>query len=485
MNIGRTSLRLVPIVLLSRGAAFAVPIAIAMWFGADAVSDAWYWALSLPTFSLVLAGSALGTAAVPIMAEAQDDGELSDLLGTVLGWVGLLSLLAAVIFAFCAPTLLYWTSQFDLQTQELASTYCWLLVPFVGLTTLSASLKAACELKQLFVALTWTPVLRASAVILVTWLTLAPLGPMALPLGLVSGEALQCVFWIFLLQREGLKTMPKLSRPPQLIKLGRHVLWLLGGEALVALNIVVDKIFASRLDEGAVSILEYADRARVIPQTLLHASLAMVAFALWSKLWAKSEKNAAYQSMNHALHWVLALSAPVIAGMWIGRFVLCRLLFERGAFGASESTETAIVLGGYLVGIIPNLLAILLVRIHVLQRHFGLIFGLGMVSMLLNALLNHLLIDQYGLLGIALSTSLTVSVVTLCYGVRLPQTIRPHSWGVGWLSLLGSILTAAAVEYYAVPQQIWDLHLWFAALCCILILAWAVRHAPSPQSEAV
>ena len=485
MNIGRTSLRLVPIVLLSRGAAFAVPIAIAMWFGADSVSDAWYWALSLPTFSLILAGSALGTAAVPIMAEAKSDGAMAQLLSTVLGWVGLLSLGLGILFASSAPVLLRLTSQFDSETQQLASTYCWLLVPFVCLTTLSAALKAACELKQIFMALTWTPVLRATAVIGITWITLKPLGAMALPIGLVSGESIQFAFWFLLLWRKGIQPVPNLKLPPQMLKLSQHVIWLLGGEALVAFNIVVDKIFASRLDEGAVSILEYADRARVIPQTLLHASLAMVAFAVWSKLWATELKSQAYSSMNRALHWVLALASPVIAGMWIGRFVLCALLFERGAFGPSESSSTAVVLGGYLLGVIPNLLAILLVRIHVLQRHFTLIFGLGIASMMLNAVLNWFFIHSYGLLGISLSTSVMVCIITLCYGIKLPKAIRPRRWYVGWTAFGLSLLTAIAFEYNGAPKQLWDKQLWVAALSCILILIWALRKAPTPKTEAV
>ena len=65
----------------------------------------------LPTFSLILAGSALGTAAVPIMAEASNDGDLTQAFQHVLGWVGLLSLFAAILFASSAPTLLATTSQ--------------------------------------------------------------------------------------------------------------------------------------------------------------------------------------------------------------------------------------------------------------------------------------------------------------------------------------------------------------------------------------
>jgi putative peptidoglycan lipid II flippase len=418
------------------------------------------------------------------MAEAKTDLELSRLLGTVMGWVGILSLAAAVVFALGSPTLLRWTSNFDSETVDLTVTYCWLLTPFVCLTTLSAAVKAACELKQHFTGITWTPVLRAGIVIAVTWATLDSLGPMSLPAGLVSGEAAQLLFWLFLLWRSGIKPLPNLAKHPKLTKLSRHVLWLLGGEALVALNLVVDKIFASQLTEGTVSILEYADRARVIPQTLLHASLAMVAFAAWSKFWAGNDQEKAHESMDRSLHWVLALSAPVIAGMFIGREVLCHVLFERGAFGSSDREQTAIVLGGYLLGVVPNLMAILMVRIHVLQQHFSQIFLLGFVSMSLNAGLNVLLIPHHGLLGIAFSTSITVTLVTLGYLYRLPKAIQPAKWTTGWIAFGAALLCATGFEYFAPARHFTDGSLWAAATCCILILVWAFRYSPSPTEVA-
>ncbi|MEC7948801.1 MAG: hypothetical protein VX265_14635, partial [Myxococcota bacterium] len=70
-RVGWTSAVLVPIALASRGAAFLVPLVIAMWFGVGDITDAWYWALAFPTFALVLASTSLGTAATPAMAQVR------------------------------------------------------------------------------------------------------------------------------------------------------------------------------------------------------------------------------------------------------------------------------------------------------------------------------------------------------------------------------------------------------------------------------
>ena len=44
-------------------------------------------------------------------------------------------------------------------------------------------------------------------------MALNTLGEMALPIGLVSGEALQFVFWLMLLWRKGIQPIPNLNRP--------------------------------------------------------------------------------------------------------------------------------------------------------------------------------------------------------------------------------------------------------------------------------
>ena len=117
---------------------------------------------------------------------------------------------------------------------------------------------------------------------------------------------------------------------------------------LVALNLVVDKAFAGTLETGSVATLEYADRARVIPQTLLESTLVMVAYATWSNLRASGRIAHARRAVDQALRWTLALSAAPVAGMFIGRHVLVSLLYERGAFTAEDTAATAGVLAWYL-----------------------------------------------------------------------------------------------------------------------------------------
>lgn len=473
--------------IASRGAAFLVPVAIAAWFGVTSVIDAWSWALAFPTFTLVLAGTSLGTAATPAMAEVRgkDPSRLPAFIGGLLTWSAIGSLLLGVLVCLLAPIYLRHLSGFTPATQQLAQVFLWELVPFAVLTTAGTVLRVGCEVHGRFYGVATTPIIRAAFVLLVTWLLMPVLGPHALAAGLVIGELVQFLWWGFLLSGAGVLPRPALRLDPAIKQVGRDLAPILGGEVLVALNIVIDVAFAGTLsEEGSVATLEFTDRARVIPQTLLHSTLAMVAFASWSNLRAQDRLDEARAAVDQALRWTLTLAAPIIAGMFIGRYVLIGLLFERGAFTAADTARTATVLGYYLPGILPNMLGILAVRAHIVERNLTLIFWLGVASMLINVFFNVLLIGPMGLSGLALGTTLNMLIIPAIYIRALsPQVpFARRQWLQAAVLVAASVLVAVTVELWpGAPRSILDATLWLAALPCLALLGVAATLTRPPS----
>ncbi len=481
-GVGRTSLLLVPIALLSRGLAFAVPAVIALWFGVGGVTDAWYWALALPTFSLVLASTSLGTAAIPALARVrqEDPTRLPAFIGSLQCWAALGSGAFGLLVCLLAGPALATITDFPPETAALAHRFLWELLPFMVLTTSGAVARVANEVHGHFFAVALTPMVRAGVVILSTWLLLTPLGPHALPWGLVLGEAVQLLFWVAVLgRRSGIWPRPGLHLDPALVGVGRDLAPILAGEVLVALNLVVDKAFAALLPTGSVATLEFSDRARVIPQTLLESTLLMVAYARWSNLFAAGRRAEARAGVARSLRWVMVLAAPMLAGMFIGRQALVSLLFERGAFSAEDTLATARVLGWYLPGVLPNLVGILAVRAHIVERNLRLVLVLGVVSVLVNLVLDALLLRPFGLAGVALSTTLNMMLVPALYLWALRRTWggaveegARRAWSITALLLAGSAAVAFLVELsVGPPSSVADPMLWVASVPCFLLLA--------------
>ena len=489
-SMGKTSALLVPLALIARGIAFLVPACIAYWFGKGAETDAFFYVLAMPTFVLVLFTTTLSTVITPFLAEtlASRPQTAPSVLQGVATWGGVAGLCFGVVIALLIPFIAPRITAFEPATLALAAHYAWLLVPYAFLTAVGCALRAGCEVYGIFARTALAPVPRALAFLIAVW-WLQPIvqgDAMAIALGI--GEAVQLLWYGALLRTEGVRVRLRWRIDSAIRESARRVAPILAGETCVALNMVVDVGFAATLLGGSVSLIQYADRARVIPQTLLASSLLVVAYATWSHLWAGREERVFREAVDQALRWVAALAAPVLAGMFVGRELLIALLFERGAFDADLTPDVARLLAWYLPGIWPNLLGILLMRAHVIEGRLRLVMGFGILSAASNILLNVVLIRSFGLEGVALATTLNMFFIPGLFGLAYWSSWRTVFRWRAWISVFGlvaaSVLVAWAVEVSGGPPTRWlDPRLWGAALACFSVLGAGFYFTNSRKKE--
>lgn len=470
MSVARRSLLLLPLALVSRGVAFTVPVLLAQWYGASADMDAFYYALGIPTFLLVVGATTVGSVLVPSLAQVPE-GEGPDaaaaLLGSAALWAALAAAGAGAVLAAGMPELLRLFSGFTPDTIEKTSRFCLHLLPFIACVAACSALRAGVELQARFTWSAVSPMVRTGALFVVAR-ALRGQGPAGLPLALSAGVAVE-LGWLY----AGLWATPLRPRlriwPATLAPALRRFAPVLVGETLVALNVVVDKVYAAWLPERSVSLLEYADRARVIPMTLFEGSLLIVAFNSWARVPA-AERG---REILRALRWVLVTAPPVLGGLWVGRYVFVGLMFERGAFGPDSTAPVAAAFGAFLPGLLAAMLAALAVKAHLLADRARLVLALGVLAFALNAALDAALL-RVGISGLAAATSLTSWVVAAISLGRLARELPP----AGRLPLtgaLGSLALAlgAAVSGFA-PTSITDARLWAAAVPFVALLAFGV-----------
>lgn len=490
MSVPRRSLQLLPLTLVSRGVAFTVPVFLAQWYGVSADMDAFYYALGIPTLLLVVGSSAVGSVLVPALARVAgptadvqvEDGERADsdsggaLLGSAAGWAAFAATVLGSVLAGVLPVLLAYISDFEPAKIADTQSFCVDLLPFLACVAASGALRAGVEIQGLFSWSTASPLVRTVA-LLATAVGVRAEGPAGLPFAMFTGALVELVWLATGLW--GTPLRPRLalwpaSLGPALVRFGP----VLVGETLVALNVVVDKVFAALLPEGSVSLLEYADRARVIPMTLFESSLLVVAFNSWARVPA-DERGA---EVRRSLRWVLLLVPPVLGGLYVGRTVAIGVLFERGAFTADHTVGVSAAFGAFLPGVLTAMLAGLAVKAHLLADRARLVLVYGILSFVLNVALD-LLLGRFGIAGLALATSLTSLVVAAVSLQRLARELPPgRSWVVPILVTTGSLAVAVATSTIGAvmqwaPDSLTDLRLWAAAVPFVLLLGLGVREA--------
>ena len=421
----------------SRVLGFLRDILIASILGASPVADAFFVAFKLPNFlRRLFAEGAFNAAFVPLFAGTLErDGReaaksfAEDVL-TVLLW----TLLALVIVAqIVMPWLVYVMApgfadepgKLDLTVQLTRLTF-----PYILLISLVSLLGGVLNSLYRFAAVAATPILLNLCLIgallgLARW-TETP--GHALAVGVTVGGIIQFVWLVVAASRAGMSLR---LRWPRLTPGVKRLLVLAAPAALGAgvaqINLVVDIIIASLLPPGSVSFLYYADRVNQLPLGVVGVAVGTALLPLLSRQLRAGEAEEAVGSLNRAIEMALLLAVPAAVALVVIAGPVITVLFERGAFGADESSATAGALIAYAAGLPAFVLIKVLAPGYFARQDTRTPVRIAILCLVVNVALNLALMGPLAHVGIALATTLAgwLNVGLLAAGLARRGFLRP------------------------------------------------------------
>jgi putative peptidoglycan lipid II flippase len=337
-------------------------ILISRAFGTDRAIDAFYAASTYPDliFSLV-AGGALSSAFLPTFTgflarnEKQDAWKLASAIVNII--LILLSVLS-VVSALFAPQIIRYilAPKFAADQQAVAASLLRILLISPAIFGVSGLLMGILNSHQKF----WLPALAPSMYwigMIFGLLFLVPsMGVYGLAWGAVIGAALHLV-----VQIPGLLKLPERAYFASLglhIPSVREVARLMGprllGVAIIQLNVVVNTIIASGLNEGSLSAIKYAWQVMTMPQVVIAQSIAIAALPTFSAQVARGETTEMRSSLASTLRGVLFLSLPAALGLILLRTQLIAVLFQHGSFDVHSTDLVAWALLWYAAGLVGH-----------------------------------------------------------------------------------------------------------------------------------
>lgn len=288
------------------------------------------------------------------------------------------------------------------------------MLPFLTLVAIAAACMGMLNSLDRYFVPALAPALFNVGSIAFTLLSIPVLAALGWPLihamaiGVLAGGLCQLLLQWPLLRREGFRYEPVLDfRDPGL----RQVMLLMGpgtlGLAATQVNVFVNTWLATGEGTGAVSWLGYAFRLMYMPLGIFGASVATAALPAIARRAAENDLAGMRQTVASGLGMMLALNVPATFGLIVLSEPIVRLLFERGAFTASDTHATALALVGYAIGLTgyafvkiasPAFYALHESRVPVM---------VSAASVLFNAALNIALVRRFSYPGLAVGTSLT------------------------------------------------------------------------------
>jgi len=229
------------------------------------------------------------------------------------------------------------------------------------------------------------------------------------------------------------------------------------GNSTAQLAAFVDTWLASFLNSGAISHLFYANRLFQLPLALFATAAATALFPSVTRALKAGRVQEAVTASRRAFALLLGLLGGATAVTLVLHTEIVKLLFERGAFGTADTKETALILLGYIAGLLPFGLAKLFSLWLYADNRQKEAAMIASKSLGVNIALSLLLIAPLAAPGLALASSLggwvlfwlTLKAVG---GERVLDIMRskyiPHALGFTLFSALTAWGIKAALHGY-------------------------------------
>ena len=412
--------------LLSRIVGFLRDLFFAAMLGAGPLADAFVVAFRLPNlFRALSAEGAFSAAFVPIYARllagegrpaAQRFAE--DTLAVIIAVLTLAVLVGEAAMPWIMRGLAPGFAG-DAKQTALVVELGRITFPYLLLISLTAFQGAVLNAHRRFAAMAAAPILLNLALLIVPW-ALLPFGigdAHAFAWAVIGGGIAQFLFLAHVCQREGIRlVMPRPRLTENVRRLFRRMGPGIVGAGVTQLNLVIGTVLATLIADGAVSYLYYADRLSQLPLGVVGAAVGTALLPLLAAQ-LKTEPAAALGTHNRAIEAALLLSLPAAVGLAVLAEPIVIVLFERGAFGRSESLATAQAVAAYSLGLPAFVLVKALTPGFLAREDTATPVKLGAIAILVNLLLNLALMRPLGHVGIALGTSIAAWVnVALLWG---------------------------------------------------------------------
>lgn len=393
-------------------------ILISLKFGVGHETDAYFIAQSVLLFFYALGDGVINLTFIPVFLDYKKnrgESEAWDLANVAFTLMCAALLLISLCIYVFAPTIARILAP---GFSEEALSTCTVLLRVISPVPLLAGLSfiptAIFYSHRSFLVPSITGLLYGGGAIFLTLLLADAFGVLCVPLGSVIGITLQGLILLYILKKKrsvfnlswnyrhaGVKKVCALTGPR------------LAGFGLAKANIMVDRFFASRLGEGYVSCLTYAQRAIEIPSAILATMLGRVLVPKMSEYVASGAKDELCKFFSMSIAAVGFVTIPLAIIFFMFGTSIIGALFQRGAFNADNTYVTSTAFLFYDIGFVATCFNAVLLSMFFALQDAVVPLRMSIVTTILNVICDMVFMIFLGLGGIALASSL-IAILRTC-----------------------------------------------------------------------
>ncbi|MBJ8476176.1 MULTISPECIES: murein biosynthesis integral membrane protein MurJ [Acinetobacter] len=499
MALWRSTFIVSAMTMLSRVLGLVRDMVLLNVFGAGKDFDTFVVAFRIPNFfRRLFAEGAFSQAFIPVLTEYKTTklhAEVQILISRVFGCLLMVMSLLTLISMIIAPVILYvYAPGFhsDPAKFNLAVDMFRLTIPYLMFMSLTAFASSILNSYGSFASPAFSPVLLNVAMIAgAWWLTPYMAEPiMALGWAVVAAGVLQLAIQIPELWKKKLLIPPKVDFKHEGVdRILKLMLPALFGVSVTQINLLLNTIWASFMQDGSVSWLYSAERMTELPLGLIGVAIGTVILPSLSMSKAEQDQAKFRRMLDWAARVIVLVGVPASIALFMLSTPIIQALFQHGAFDARDTQMTALALQCMSGGVLAFML------IKVFAPGFYAIqdtktpVRVGLMAVAANAILNIIFIGIFKLinwqaehmaLAIASSGSALVNAGMLYFYLHKKDIFR---FGAHWKKLFIQFAIAniamiaalwCALNWYDGSVSQWIRILEVVGLCLVGVIAYAV-----------
>jgi putative peptidoglycan lipid II flippase len=407
--------------VLSRLLGLARDMTTAAVFGTSALNSAFVTAFTVPNlFRRLLGEGALTSALIPTLTEDLEAGDRKAafaLVNKAVSWLIVVTggLVVAAAVAACGLERVEGLEPRWYLGAHLAR----LLFPYLAFVCIAAVYCAALNILHEFTVPAMTAVWLNVSILAALgggglWLAGTPMGRMYwLCGGVLFGGFLQMAAPARALWAKGWRPRFDLAPSDRFRELLRLMTPGLAGTAIFQINILASRGLAFGLDDAAATLLYLANRLMEVPLGVFTLAVSTVTFPLVARFAAKGDHAGMAGAYHRAMLLTMHIAVPASVGLFLLARPITRLLFERGAFGGSDTEAMAPVLAVFCAGLPFYSYVTLTTRGFHALKDMATPVRVAAGAFALNLVLALVSMRWFGAIGLALASNSATAVQTI------------------------------------------------------------------------
>ncbi|WP_055444747.1 murein biosynthesis integral membrane protein MurJ [Lacinutrix himadriensis] len=406
-----TFINIVTVAIISifvKGLGFYKEIIVAGTFGLSELLDTFFIAALLPGFVSEVFINAFKAVFIPnYIAEKKSTNKI----GAFQSASFIITLLIALFFIVISYlfTDVFLETLFKGHTQDyydLVKTQLYYLLPCILFWGFASLLSGLLNIYDEFRYSSIYPVFTSITMLICLFFFKEQLQEKVLAVGMLAGSIVQFLFLLIVAINKNIIT---LNKPDFLAKntvtMFKQVPAKVSSGFLTGLISATDQFFAAQLIIGSIAALNYGLRIPSFFVAIIVMALGNVLLPYFSKL-SITNREEAFRLLYYILKRLFgALIIVSIVLIFLSDFII-ELSFERDAFTEKDTEIVANIQRVFLLGLPFAICEIILVRFLTSINKNSYMAYVALISVILNIILDIILMEYYGIMGIALCTTL-------------------------------------------------------------------------------